>query len=130
MLALLARHRAALVLVDIAYMPHPAELAQRLDLVTTDFVYARLIGDRKAVEAKTKSFDRVVIDLFCTNTRRRALWHGLELVGRVAGLRRRGGGGDEGRRARAFRGPRRRVGSAGATGRARRTSGRPRLEGR
>ena len=60
--AALRRHRAALVLVDIAYMPHPAELADRCDLVTADFAYARLIGDRKAVEAKTDRFDRIVID--------------------------------------------------------------------
>jgi uncharacterized protein YecE (DUF72 family) len=60
--AVLRRHDAALVLVDILYMPHPADLARELDLVTTDFTYARLIGDRKAVEAATESFDRVVID--------------------------------------------------------------------
>ena len=30
--------------------------------MTTDFCYARLIGDRKAVEEKTKTFDRLVID--------------------------------------------------------------------
>jgi uncharacterized protein YecE (DUF72 family) len=59
---MLARHRAAIVLVDMSYMPHPAELASRLDLVTTEFVYARLIGDRKAVEAKTKTFDKLVLD--------------------------------------------------------------------
>ncbi len=58
----LRRHRAALVLVDLAYMPHPADLAGELDLVTADFVYVRLIGDRKAVEAKTKVFDHVVLD--------------------------------------------------------------------
>jgi len=39
-----------------------ASLARRLDLVTTDFVYARLIGDRKAVDALTKRFDRIVLD--------------------------------------------------------------------
>jgi len=33
-----------------------------LDLVTTDFVYARLIGDRKAVEERTTTFDQIVID--------------------------------------------------------------------
>ncbi|HZL98728.1 MAG TPA: DUF72 domain-containing protein, partial [Planctomycetota bacterium] len=75
---LLRRHRAALVLVDMSYMPHPAELATRLDPVTTDFVYARLIGDRKAVEARTKTFDRVVLD----QGARLAAWAGL-----LAGLR-------------------------------------------
>lgn len=62
LLELLRAHRAALVWVDIAYMPHPAELAKELPLVTTDFVYARLIGDRKKVEAAAERFDRIVID--------------------------------------------------------------------
>lgn len=61
-LALLRRHRAALVLVDLLYMPHPQDLAKELDVVTTDFVYARLIGDRKAVEERTDRFDHVVVD--------------------------------------------------------------------
>jgi len=56
----LRRHRTALVLVDIAYMPHAADLA--CDLFTADFAYVRLIGDRKAIDAKTKTFDRIVID--------------------------------------------------------------------
>jgi len=63
LLAVLRRHAVALVLVDLVYLPHPADLADRLDLVTTDFVYARLIGDRKAVEAVTDTFDRVVLDM-------------------------------------------------------------------
>ena len=63
LLELLRARNVALVLVDIVYMPHPADLAERLDLVTADFVYARLIGDRQAVEAKTETFDRIVLDL-------------------------------------------------------------------
>ncbi len=62
LLEILRRHGAALVLVDLLYMPHPAELEKDLDVVTTDFVYGRLIGDRKAVEEKTDSFDHIVID--------------------------------------------------------------------
>lgn len=62
LLGALRERKIALVLVDLAYMPHPADLAERLDLVTADFVYARLIGDRAAVEAQTKTFDRIVID--------------------------------------------------------------------
>jgi uncharacterized protein YecE (DUF72 family) len=58
----LRRRKIALVLVDIAYMPHPADFAAQIDLVTADFAYARLIGDRKAVEAKTETFDRIVLD--------------------------------------------------------------------
>jgi len=62
LLTLLAGHRTAFVLVEMSYMPHPADLAERLDLVTTDFLYARLIGDREAVEARTEAFDQVVVD--------------------------------------------------------------------
>ena len=70
---LLRGHRAALVLVDLAGMPHPAELAGRLDLVTTDFVYARLIGDRKRIDALTRTFDRIVVD----QSRRLSSWAAL-----------------------------------------------------
>jgi len=62
LLDLLRSRNVALVLVEIAYMPHPADLAAEHDLVTADFAYARLIGDRKAVEEETKTFDRVVLD--------------------------------------------------------------------
>jgi uncharacterized protein YecE (DUF72 family) len=62
LLDILRRHRTALVLVDIAYMPHPAKLAESLDLVTTDFLYCRLIGDRKAVEERADGFDKIVVD--------------------------------------------------------------------
>ena len=58
----LRHRRVGFVLVDLAYLPHPAALARRADFVTSDFLYVRLIGDRKAVEAQTKTFDRVVID--------------------------------------------------------------------
>lgn len=60
--ALLRRHRAAFVLVEIGYMPHPARLAERYDVVTADFAYARLIGDRQAVDARTQTFDALVLD--------------------------------------------------------------------
>ena len=78
LLAVLRPRNVALVLVDIAYMPHPAFLAKQHDLVTSDFVYARLIGDRKAVEAKTETFDRIVLD----QTERLERWAELlELLG-------------------------------------------------
>lgn len=62
LLGLLRARGIALCLVDLHYMPHPAELAQRLDLLTADFLYARLIGDRKKVESLTRTFDRIVVD--------------------------------------------------------------------
>lgn len=61
-LHILRRHNVAFVATELPYMPHPAELAKKFDLVTTDFFYGRLIGDRKAVDAKTKTFDRIVLD--------------------------------------------------------------------
>jgi uncharacterized protein YecE (DUF72 family) len=73
LLEVLRRHRTALVLVDLKYRPHPTDLAGDLDLLTTDFVYVRLIGDRKAVEDRTRTFDRVVID----QGPRLARWAGL-----------------------------------------------------
>jgi len=59
---LLRRYKVALVLVDLLYMPHPAELAKDLDLVTSSFVYCRLIGDRKKIDSLTDTFDRIVLD--------------------------------------------------------------------
>lgn len=69
LLELLSEHDVALVLLDLAYMPHPDRMLN-LDLVTTDFCYVRLIGDRKAVEALTDTFDRLVLD----QTRRIERW--------------------------------------------------------
>jgi uncharacterized protein YecE (DUF72 family) len=62
LLDVLKRHRAAFVLVEMRGMPHPADVAERLELLTTDFFYARLIGDRSAVERLTKTFDKTVLD--------------------------------------------------------------------
>jgi uncharacterized protein YecE (DUF72 family) len=62
LLAVLRRHRVALVLSDVRGMPHPASVAERLPLRSTDFFYARLIGDRAAVEARTKTFEKPVLD--------------------------------------------------------------------
>lgn len=58
----LARHGAAMVLVDQGWMPHGDEVAARLDPVTADFAYVRLLGDREGIEAITKTWDREVID--------------------------------------------------------------------
>ena len=61
-LDILRRHRCAPVLLDLNYMPHPDTLVDELDLVTTDFAYIRLIGNRKEVEEHTTTFDRIVVD--------------------------------------------------------------------
>lgn len=69
LLEVLRARRVALVLVDLLYMPHPADLAARHDLVTADWLYVRLIGDRAACErasaeahAGDVAFDRIVLD--------------------------------------------------------------------
>lgn len=58
----LRERQVALVLSEHVYLPHPVELARELDVFTTDFTYVRLIGDRKATEALTKTFDSIVLD--------------------------------------------------------------------
>ncbi len=62
LVAMLKTHRAALVLSEFKGMPHPDTTAGKLDVLTTDFFYARLIGDRAAVEARTETFGATVID--------------------------------------------------------------------
>ncbi|MEZ5962896.1 MAG: DUF72 domain-containing protein [Planctomycetota bacterium] len=47
-------------------------------MITADFTYARLIGDRKAMDALTERFDRVVVD----QSRRLARW--AELLRRLS----------------------------------------------
>ena len=56
------RHSAALVLTDQAWMPHGDEIEQMFDPVTADFSYIRLLGDRKAIEAITKTWGEEVVD--------------------------------------------------------------------
>jgi len=56
------KHGAALVLVDQAWMPHGDEVEKRMDPVSADFAYVRLLGDRQAIEAVTTTWDREVID--------------------------------------------------------------------
>jgi len=62
LLGLLRAHGVALVLVDIVYMPHPADWAADFDVVTADFCYARLIGDRHAVDERTTTYSEIVLD--------------------------------------------------------------------
>ncbi|MCC7137479.1 MAG: DUF72 domain-containing protein [Planctomycetes bacterium] len=79
----LARHRAALVLVDQAWMPHGDEVASRLDPVTGDVAYVRLLGDRQAIEAITTTWDREVVD----HADRLARWADLLVALAARGVR-------------------------------------------
>jgi uncharacterized protein YecE (DUF72 family) len=58
----LRRHRAVHVLADQVWMPMPLSLVQKMDVVTGPFAYVRLLGDRQAVDALTKTLDHIVID--------------------------------------------------------------------
>jgi uncharacterized protein YecE (DUF72 family) len=78
--AICAKHSAALVLVDQEWMPHGDRIERLMEPVTADFVYVRLLGDRKEMEAITVSWEREVID------RQRSLERWAELLARFAQL--------------------------------------------
>lgn len=52
----------ALTLIGQSWVPRPWELKEKFDLVTADFSYVRWLGDRKAIEAETKRWDKVIVD--------------------------------------------------------------------
>ncbi len=60
-LSVLKTRKAAAVLVDHPYMPGPEEQIAK-GMVTTDFSYVRLLGDRYAIEEKTKTWGATVED--------------------------------------------------------------------
>jgi len=62
LLDLLRERNVAFVLTDQSRMLRPWEHSQDLDLVTSDFAYIRLLGDRKAIEAETETWNRVIVD--------------------------------------------------------------------
>ncbi len=58
----LAERKVALALVDHVWMPRPAELFERVAPITSDYSYIRWLGDRKGIEERTKSWDKVIVD--------------------------------------------------------------------
>jgi uncharacterized protein YecE (DUF72 family) len=58
----LREHAVALALTDTSFLPRPWEIKEHFDFVTADFVYVRWLGDRKAIEAQTKTWDKTIID--------------------------------------------------------------------
>ena len=52
---LLRNRGIALVLLDLLWMP-------KLDVLTTDWTYVRFIGDRKGIEKKTETWEKLIID--------------------------------------------------------------------
>ena len=59
---LLKENNVALVLQDHSLMPSEERVFSTIDPITADFVYIRLLGDRKAIEAKTTVWNQVVED--------------------------------------------------------------------
>jgi uncharacterized protein YecE (DUF72 family) len=57
---LLRDHQIALVLQDRSWMLNPLEL--RFNPITAGWTYIRWLGDRKQIEAKTMTWDKVVVD--------------------------------------------------------------------
>lgn len=64
----LRERNVALALIDHPWMPRPTELFDRVepknkfDPITSDIAYVRWLGDRKAIEEKTKVWDQVIVD--------------------------------------------------------------------
>jgi uncharacterized protein YecE (DUF72 family) len=58
----LREHDVVLALIDQSRVPRPWEIKEKFDLITADFTYVRLLGDRKAIEQQTKIWNNVVVD--------------------------------------------------------------------
>jgi uncharacterized protein YecE (DUF72 family) len=58
----LRARQGVLVVADQSWMPAPVDVVRKVDAVTGPFAYVRLLGDRNAVDALTRTLDHVVID--------------------------------------------------------------------
>jgi uncharacterized protein YecE (DUF72 family) len=58
----LREYKVALALTDTSFLSRPWEMKGEFDLVTTDFVYVRWLGNRKEIEKQTTTWDTTVID--------------------------------------------------------------------
>jgi uncharacterized protein YecE (DUF72 family) len=61
-LELLRKHNVALALIDHPWMYPPKVLGAKPEFITSDFAYIRWLGDRKAIEALTKTWDQTIVD--------------------------------------------------------------------
>src|SRR6516162_4849644 len=57
---LLREHSIALVLQDRCWMPSPSEL--KFDPITAGWTYIRWLGDRRASELRTTTWDKTIVD--------------------------------------------------------------------
>ena len=62
LLNLLREHGVAFALIDHPWMPPIDEILKGPDPVTADFTYVRWLGDRRGIEAKTDSWDAIIVD--------------------------------------------------------------------
>lgn len=58
----LRERNVALVLTDTSFVPRPWEMKQQFDLVTSDFLYVRWLGDRKGIEKQTTTWDKAIVN--------------------------------------------------------------------
>jgi uncharacterized protein YecE (DUF72 family) len=60
----LREHNVALAMTDTSFVPRPWELTKKkpLDLVTSDFLYVRWLGNRKQIETVTTTWDHPIVD--------------------------------------------------------------------
>jgi uncharacterized protein YecE (DUF72 family) len=58
----LRKHKVSLVLQDLSSTPGPLDLTKRFDPITTDWTYVRWLGNRKAIEKVTQTWDKTVVD--------------------------------------------------------------------
>jgi len=58
----LREYNVALALTDTSFMPRPWETKEKLDMITADFAYVRWLGDRKAIEEQTTTWDKIIVD--------------------------------------------------------------------
>ncbi|MDP3936789.1 MAG: DUF72 domain-containing protein [Deltaproteobacteria bacterium] len=61
-LGLLRDHGVAYTLVDHPWMPRIGEVMDNLDPATADFAYVRWLGDRRGIEKKTTSWEKLIVD--------------------------------------------------------------------
>jgi uncharacterized protein YecE (DUF72 family) len=59
---LLRENGVAMALIDQSWVPRPWEMKENINLATTDWTYVRWLGDRKGIEAETKTWDKVIVD--------------------------------------------------------------------
>ena len=61
-LDLLRKYRVSFALIDHPWMSRPSNLLNNGEIVTSDFVYIRLLGDRYAIEKLTQTWDKPVMN--------------------------------------------------------------------